>query len=97
MPISVLCYLLLLNLFSFVCCMTVMTYDTEACSLTMGLKIRLKVTQMAMDRTMLGVFLRDQIGNEDFRKITTVTDIAQSIAKLKWQWAGQIARKTDGQ
>jgi hypothetical protein len=25
-----------------------------------------------------------------------VTDIAQRIAKLKWQWAGHIARRTDG-
>ncbi|KAI8440994.1 hypothetical protein MSG28_009271 [Choristoneura fumiferana] len=27
---------------------------------------------------------------------TKVTDIARRIAKLKWQWAGHIARRTDG-
>ncbi|CAH2245669.1 jg6565 [Pararge aegeria aegeria] len=25
-----------------------------------------------------------------------VTDIARRIAKLKWQWVGHIARRTDG-
>ncbi|CAH2266778.1 jg14946 [Pararge aegeria aegeria] len=25
-----------------------------------------------------------------------VTDIAQRVVKLKWQWAGHIARRTDG-
>ncbi|CAH2248040.1 jg12743 [Pararge aegeria aegeria] len=44
-----------------------------------------------MERAMLGVSLRDQIRNDE-----RVTDIAQRVAKLKWQWAGHIARKTDG-
>ncbi|CAH2226362.1 jg7207 [Pararge aegeria aegeria] len=43
---------------------------------------------------MLGVFLRDQIRNEEIRRRTRVTDIAQRVAKLKWQWAG--TRRTDG-
>ncbi|CAH2211102.1 jg18548, partial [Pararge aegeria aegeria] len=25
-----------------------------------------------------------------------VTDMAQRVAKLKWKWAGHIARRTDG-
>ncbi|CAH2237376.1 jg10504 [Pararge aegeria aegeria] len=45
---------------------------------------------------MLGVSLRDQIRNEEIRRRTRVTDIAQRVAKLKWQWAGHIARRTDG-
>ncbi|KAJ8705153.1 hypothetical protein PYW07_010980 [Mythimna separata] len=32
----------------------------------------------------------------DIRKRTKVTDIARRIAKLKWQWAGHIASRTDG-
>ncbi|CAH2232087.1 jg4761 [Pararge aegeria aegeria] len=40
---------------------------------------------------MLGVSLRDQIRNEQIRRITRVTEIAQRVAKLKWQWAGHIA------
>ncbi|CAH2238606.1 jg1148 [Pararge aegeria aegeria] len=53
----------------------------------MGLIRRLRVTQRAMERAMLGVSLRNR---------TRVTDIAQRVAKLKWQWAGHIARRTDG-
>ncbi|CAH2217048.1 jg26090 [Pararge aegeria aegeria] len=49
-----------------------------------------------MERAMLGVSLRDQIRNEEIRRRTRVTDIAQRVAKLKWQWAGHIARRTDG-
>ncbi|CAH2216988.1 jg24437 [Pararge aegeria aegeria] len=54
---------------------------------------RLRITQQAMERAMLGVSLRDQIRNQEIRR---VTDIAQRVAKLKWKWAGQIARRTDG-
>ncbi|KAI8439764.1 hypothetical protein MSG28_013451 [Choristoneura fumiferana] len=62
----------------------------------MGLMRKLKVTQRAMERAMLGVSLRDRIRNDDIRSRTKVTDIARRIAKLKWQWAGHIARRTDG-
>ena len=62
----------------------------------MGSIRRLKVTQRAMERAMLGVSLRDRIRNEEIRRQTRVTDIALRIAKLKWQWAGHIARRTDG-
>ncbi|CAH2244453.1 jg6769 [Pararge aegeria aegeria] len=37
-----------------------------------------------------------QIRNEDIRRRTRVNDIAQRVAKLKWQWAGHMARRTDG-
>ncbi|CAH2268394.1 jg15848 [Pararge aegeria aegeria] len=62
----------------------------------MALIRRLRVTQRVMERAMLGVSLRDQIRNEEIRRRTRVTNIAQRDAKLKWQWAGHIARRTDG-
>ncbi|CAH2236485.1 jg21245 [Pararge aegeria aegeria] len=62
----------------------------------MGLIRRLRVTQRAMERTMLGVSLRDQIRNMEIRRRTRVTDIAQRVAKLKWQWAAHIVRRRDG-
>ncbi|NP_001121193.1 phosphatidylinositol 3-kinase 60 [Bombyx mori] len=73
-----------------------MTYGTETWLLTMGLMRKLKVTQRAMERAMLGVSLGDQIRNEEIRRKTMVTDIAQRIVTLKWQWTGHIARRTDG-
>ncbi|CAH2267521.1 jg22609 [Pararge aegeria aegeria] len=62
----------------------------------MGPIRRLRITQRAMERAMLGVSLRDQIRNEEIRRRTRVTDIVQRVAKLKWKWAGHIARRTDG-
>ncbi|CAH2241629.1 jg24176 [Pararge aegeria aegeria] len=56
----------------------------------MGLTRRLRVTQRAMGRAMLGLSLRDQIRNEEIRRRTRVTDTAQRVVKLKWQWAGNI-------
>ncbi|CAH2265633.1 jg15717 [Pararge aegeria aegeria] len=61
----------------------------------MGLIRRLRVIQRAMKRAMLEVYLRDQIRNE-VRRRTKVTDIAERVAKLKWQWAWHKARRTDG-
>ncbi|CAH2267719.1 jg4327 [Pararge aegeria aegeria] len=34
--------------------------------------------------------------NEEIRRRTRGTDIAHRVAKLKLQWAGHIARRTDG-
>ncbi|CAH2210906.1 jg23572 [Pararge aegeria aegeria] len=51
---------------------------------------RLRVTQRAMERAMLGVSLRDIIRNVEILGRTRVTDIAQRVVKLKWQWAGHI-------
>ena len=49
-----------------------------------------------MERAMLGVTLRDRIRNDEIRRRTKVTDIARRIARLKWQWAGYLARRADG-
>ncbi|CAH2229309.1 jg17058 [Pararge aegeria aegeria] len=69
-----------------------MTNGSETRSLTMGLIRRLRVTERAMERAMLGVSLRDLIRNQEIRRRTRVTVITQRVAKLKWQWAGHIAR-----
>ncbi|CAH2239277.1 jg21904 [Pararge aegeria aegeria] len=57
------------------CVLPVMTYGSETWSLTMGLIRRLRVTQRAMERSMLGVSLRDRIRNVEIRRRTRVTDI----------------------
>ncbi|CAH2227913.1 jg9894 [Pararge aegeria aegeria] len=62
----------------------------------MGLIRRVRVTQRAMERAVPRVSLRDQIRNEEIRRRSGLTDIVQRVAKLQWQWAGHIARRTDG-
>ncbi|CAH2233175.1 jg13107 [Pararge aegeria aegeria] len=49
-----------------------------------------------MERAMFGISLRDRIRNVEIRKRTRVTDIAQQVGKLKWQWAGHIVWRKDG-
>ncbi|CAH2226326.1 jg18032 [Pararge aegeria aegeria] len=67
-----------------------MTYGSETWTLTMGLIRRLRVTQRAIERAMLGVSLRDQIRNKEIRSRARVTDIAQLVAKLKW-WGARCS------
>ncbi|CAH2218367.1 jg7122 [Pararge aegeria aegeria] len=77
------------------CVLPVMTYGTETWTLTVNLIHKFKVAQPAMERAMLGISLQDRIRNDDIRRRTKVTDIAQRISKLKWQWAGHVCRRTD--
>jgi hypothetical protein len=74
------------------------TYYRYECSIVYRVvyRVYLNVTQRAMERAMFGVSLRDRIRKDEIRKRTKVTDIARRIADLKWQWAGHIARRTDG-
>ncbi|CAH2217118.1 jg7292 [Pararge aegeria aegeria] len=44
------------------------------------------VSNCSNERAMLGVSVRDQIMNEEIRRRTRVTDVAQRVAKLGGQW-----------
>lgn len=78
------------------CVLPVMTYGAETLTLTTVSANKLKRTQRKMERSMLGVSLRDHIRNEEIRQRTGVTDVIARIARLKWNWAGHLARLTDG-
>ena len=77
------------------CILPVMTYGCETWTLTVDIAHRLQVAQRAMERAMLGISLRDKIRNTDIRKRTRVADITAKVAKLKWRWAGHVARRED--
>jgi hypothetical protein len=77
------------------CILPVATYGLETVTLSKLSAERLRVTQRAMERAMLGVSLRDRIRNTEIRKRTQVTDVIQRIASLKWRWAGHVARSSD--
>lgn len=77
------------------CVLPVMTYGMETSTLTKKSASRLQVTQRRMERSMLGITLRDRMSNEDLRRRTRVTDVIIRIAKLKWSWAGHVARLSD--
>jgi hypothetical protein len=45
---------------------------------------------------MLRISLRDRIMNEEIRQITKVTDVIDRAERLKWDYAGHVARRNDG-
>ncbi|CAH2236490.1 jg21250 [Pararge aegeria aegeria] len=49
-----------------------------------------------MERAMFRVSLRYRFRNEEIFRRTKVTDIAQRISKLKWQWAGHVCHRCPG-
>jgi phosphodiesterase/alkaline phosphatase D-like protein len=56
---------------------------------------KLKVAQRAMERAMLGAYLRDRIQNQVIQQRTKFNVIAHHIGMLKWQWADHISRRTN--
>ena len=72
------------------CVLPVMTYGLETMALTVKSADRLRTTQRAIERAMLGVSLKDRIKNEEIRRRTRVQDVMVRIARLKWSWAGHI-------
>ncbi|CAH2267836.1 jg5772 [Pararge aegeria aegeria] len=66
--------------------LTMLSFTVEASDLLntynvrMGLIRRLRVTQRAMERAMLGVSLCDRISNVEIRRRIRVTDIAQRVS-----------------
>ena len=77
------------------CVLPVLTYGAETLTLTKASENKLRVTQRAMERSMLGISLRDKMTNQWIRQQTKVVDVMERIASLKWNWAGHIARMTD--
>ena len=44
---------------------------------------------------MLGIKLQDRVPCKIIRQKTGVTDVIKHATKLKWKWAGHVARFTD--
>uniref|UniRef100_A0A023G128 Putative endonuclease-reverse transcriptase n=1 Tax=Amblyomma triste TaxID=251400 RepID=A0A023G128_AMBTT len=57
--------------------------------------LKLRTTQRAMERKMVGVTLRDRKRAELVREITQVTEILVEIKKKKWTWTGHLVRRED--
>jgi hypothetical protein len=77
------------------CILPVMTYGSETLTLTKASINKLRVSQRAMERAMLGISLRDKKRNEWIRRKTGMTDVIHKVKSLKWEWAGHVARMED--
>jgi hypothetical protein len=77
------------------CIQPAMTYGSQTWTLNKRMQSKMQTTQRAMERAMIGVTRRDRKTNEWVREQTGLQDIMIVTRKLKWQWAGHIARVTD--
>lgn len=77
------------------CVLPVLTYGAETLTLTKTSANKIRTTQRAMERSMLGLTLRDRITNTELRRRSGVTDAIERISTLKWNWAGHVARTKD--
>jgi len=54
------------------------------------------VMQRKMERSMLGIIVWDRIPKRTLRHNTGVRDAVETILRMKWNWAGHVAKVTDG-
>ena len=78
------------------CVLPVLTYGCETWTLNEFVKGKLRTAQRGMERSMLGYTRKDRKRADVIRTITKVHDIVETVKTLKWQWAGHIARRSDG-
>lgn len=74
------------------CILPVLTYGCETWSTTLHHRERLIKCQRAMERSMLGLKIKDRVRNIDIRTRTKLTDILTRIDVQKWRWAGHLLR-----
>lgn len=67
-----------------------LTYSAEALTF-----IALSNTQRKVERSVLGLNLRDHVTNQGLRKRTGVSDSIMRIVSMKWKWAGRVAIQRD--
>ncbi|PIK46507.1 endonuclease-reverse transcriptase [Apostichopus japonicus] len=77
------------------CIIPVLSYGAETWTTTTKLEKKLRVTESAMERIMIGVTRRDRVTNQNLREKTNVQDIIKEIKVKKWRWAGHLARQHD--
>ena len=77
------------------CILPTVTYGAETWNLTKKLSLKLRTMQRAQERIMLNLTWRDRKTAKWIRQKTKVRDILEDISRLKWNWAGHVARMTD--
>ena len=78
------------------CVLPILTYGAETLTLTKKTVNKIRIAQRKMERSLLDVSLKDKIRNTVLRERTKLTDAVERMANLKWNWAGHVARLTDG-
>jgi len=77
------------------CILPTITYGAETWNLTKKLTIKLRSTQRAHERIMMGLTWKDRKTAKWIREQTKLKDVILTIKQIKWNWAGHIARIKD--
>ena len=77
------------------CILPTLTYGCQTWTLTKDITQKMEICQRKMERKMLGIKLIDKVPNLEIREKTKVNDVLAEITKLKWKWAGHVARMKD--
>ena len=72
-----------------------MIYGSETWATTAAEERKLEVTVRAMERSVLGISLRQRVPNEEIRRQSGFRDIVDEIRKSKLSWAGHVSRMRD--
>lgn len=76
------------------CILPCLTYGCQTWALTQKNLLKLRSCQRSMERSMLGVTLKDRKRAADIRCTTKVEDVLKKIRQLKWRWTGHMTRES---
>lgn len=77
------------------CILPSLTYASQTWKYTQQAQAKIRTCQRGMERSMLKIRKIQKIPHTIIRKKTKVTDALIYCKKLKWRWAGHIARLKD--
>ena len=77
------------------CITPTVTYGAETWNLTKKQTLKLRTMQRAHKIIMLSITWRDCKTATWIREQTKIRDILTTASKMKWNWAGHLARTTD--
>lgn len=77
------------------CILPCLTYGAQTWTFNKSTVSKLRSCQRAMERSILGLRLIDKQKSSNIRNKTKVIDAVQHALRLKWRWAGHLARMSD--
>ncbi|XP_041982490.1 uncharacterized protein LOC121735655 [Aricia agestis] len=77
------------------CILPSLTYASQTWIYNKFTKNKIITTQRAMERSVLRLRLKHKKKSTDIRHITNVIDALTHCKKLKWKWAGHVARMNE--
>ena len=77
------------------CLIPTLTYGCETWPLKINTLHKIRTTQRAMERKILGISLLDKINHTAIREKTKFKDVVSYTLNMKWKWAGHVGRMKD--